>query len=99
MIFPKRPEAYHVLQPFLDKAAQEEKASGVASRATLLDVAEQLVLYAPNLYTAPNAPSYSQDEATAAKALLKKYGLERFGNCSPRYKKATLALIEAERDV
>lgn len=99
MIFPKRPEAYHVLQPFLDKAVAEEVASGVASRVTLLEVAERLVFYAPNLYTAPNAPSYSQDEASAAKALLKKYGLERFGNCSPRYKKATLALIEAEKEL
>ena len=86
-----------MLEPLLELAALEEKASGFPTRKTLLNVAECLVRYAPNLFTASNTPSYSDEEAAAAKALLRKHGLEKLGNLSPRFKKATLALIATEK--
>ena len=49
------------------------------------------------MYSSYNDPSYSDEEKTAAKALLKKYGLEKMGILSPRFKKATLQLIDAEK--
>ena len=96
MIFPKRDEDYHILQPLLDKAANEEKTTGNITRRTLLEIAERLVHWAPNLYTSSSSPSYSEEEKVATKALLKKYGLVKFCNLSPRYKKATLQLIRQE---
>ena len=45
------------------------------------------------MYSSYSGPSYSDEEKTAAKALLKKYGLEKMGILSPRFKKATLQMI------
>ena len=96
MIFQKREEAYHVLQPFLDKVAEEEKTLGEPTKKTLLIIGQYLVRFAPNFYTPVNYPSYSDGEKTAAKLLLKRYGLGNFCNLSPRYKKAILQLISIE---
>jgi hypothetical protein len=96
MIFPKRDEDYHVLQPLLDKTANEEKTLGAASRRTLLELAQRLVHWAPNLYRSSSMPSYSEQEKVAARALLEKHELVKFCNLSPRYKKATLQLIRQE---
>jgi hypothetical protein len=96
MIYPKRDEDYHILQPLIDKAAIEEKTSGTVTRRALLELAQRLVNWAPNLYTSSSSPSYSEQEKIEARALLEKYGLVKFCNLSPRYKKATLQLIRQE---
>jgi hypothetical protein len=87
----------NILQPLLEQAALEEQSLGAPAKKTLLEIAELLVRWAPNLYSSFSNPSYSDEEKTAAKALLKKYGLEKLGNLSPRYKKATLELIEKSK--
>jgi hypothetical protein len=96
MIFPKRDGDYHVLQSLLDKAASEEKEIGNVTRRTLLEIARRLVNWVPNLYKSSSSPSYSEQEKVAARALLEKYELVKFCNLSPRYKKATLQLINQE---
>jgi hypothetical protein len=96
MIYPKRDEDYHILQPLLDKADSEEKTTGTVTRRTLLEIAQRLVHWAPNLYKSSSSPSYSEQEKEASKALLKKYGLVKFCNLSPRYKKTTMQLIRQE---
>ena len=85
----------NILQPLLEQAAQEEQALGAPAKKTLLWIAYKLVQWSPNLYSSLSDPSYSGEEKTAAKALLKKHGLEKFGNLSPRYKKQTLQAIRA----
>ena len=87
----------NILQPLLEQAALEEQSLGAPAKKTLLEIADKLVRWAPNLYSSFSNPSYSDEEKNAAKALLKKYGLEKLGNLSPRYKKATLELIAAEK--
>ena len=86
----------NILQPLLDRAAAEEKTLGSPTKKTLLEIAESLVKYAPNLYTSMSAPSYSVEEKVAAKVLLEKYKLGKLANLSARYKKATLELIKQE---
>jgi hypothetical protein len=87
----------NILQPLLEQATLEQQSLGAPAKKTLLEIAELLVRWAPNLYSSFSSPSYSHDEKTAAKALLKRHGLERLGNLSPRYKKATLELIEKSK--
>ena len=77
-----------------DFAAAAFMLVGLAAKKTLLEIADKLVRWAPNLYSSYSDPSYSDEEKNSAKALLKKNGLEKLGNLSPRYKKATLDLIE-----
>ena len=84
----------NILQPLLEQAALEQQTLGTPSQKTLLEIADKLVRWAPNLYSSCSNPGYSDEEKDTAKALLKKYGLEKLGNLSPRYKKATLELIE-----
>jgi hypothetical protein len=84
----------NILQPLLEQTALEQQLLGAPAEKTLLEIAELLVRWAPNLYRSCSNPSYSDVEKTAAKALLKKYGLEKIGNLGPRYKKVTLELIE-----
>jgi hypothetical protein len=84
----------NILQPLLEQAALEQQLLGAPAQKTLLEIAYKLVRWAPNLYSSCSNPGYSEEEKNAAKALLKKYGLENLGNLSPRYKKATLELIE-----
>ena len=86
----------NILEPLLERAAQEEQSLGAPAKKTLLEIADNLVRWAPNLYSSFSNPGYSDEEKTAAKALLKKYGLEKLGNLSPRYKKQTLQAIESE---
>jgi hypothetical protein len=86
--------ARNILQPLLEQADAEQQSLGAPAKKTLLEIAELLVRWAPNLYSSYSNPSYSDEEKNAAKALLKKYGLEKLGNLSPRYKKPTLELIE-----
>jgi hypothetical protein len=86
--------AMNILQPLLEQATLEQQSLGAPAKKTLLEIAELLVRWAPNLYSSCSNPSYSDEEKDSAKALLKKYGLEKLGNLSPRYKKATLELIE-----
>jgi hypothetical protein len=86
----------NILQPLLEQAALEEQSMGAPEKKTLLEIADKLVRWAPNLYSSLSDPGYSDKEKTAAKALLKKYGLEKLGNLSPRYKKMTLQAIRAE---
>ncbi len=88
----------NILQPLLERAALEEQSLGAPTKKTLLEIAYRLVRWAPNLYSGFSNPCYSDKEKDAAKALLKKYGLEKLSNLSPRYKKATLELIEAQKD-
>jgi hypothetical protein len=87
----------NILQPLLEQAALEQQTLGAPEKKTLLEIAELLVRWAPNLYSSFSSPSYSDEEKTAAKALLKKHGLEKLGNLSPRYKKVTLELIETSK--
>lgn len=87
----------NILQPLLEQAALEQQTLGTPSQKTLLEIADKLVRWAPNLYSSYSDPSYSDEEKTAAKALLKKNGLEKLGNLSPRYKKATLEIIEKSK--
>ena len=89
--------ARNILQPLLEQAAAEQQSLGAPAKKTLLEIAELLVRWAPNMYSSYSSPSYSDEEKTAAKALLKKHGLEKLGNLSPRYKKATLELIEKSK--
>jgi hypothetical protein len=89
--------ARNILQPLLEQATAEQQSLGAPAKKTLFEIAELLVRWAPNLYSSFSTPSYSNEEKTAAKALLKKYGLEKLGNLSPRYKKATLELIEKSK--
>jgi len=89
--------ARNILQPLLEQAALEQQSLGAPAKKTLLEIAELLVQWAPNLYSSFTSPSYSDEEKTAAKALLKKHNLEKLGNLSPRYKKATLELIEKSK--
>ncbi len=84
----------NILQPLLEQAAAEQQSLGAPAKKTLLEIADLLVRWAPNLYSSFSTPSYSDEEKIAAKTLLKKNGLEKLGNLSPRYKKATLELIE-----
>ena len=84
----------NILQPLLEQAAAEQESLGAPAKKTLLEIAELLVRWAPNLYSSCSDPSYNDEEKTAAKVLLKKYGLEKLGNLSPRYKKSTLEQIE-----
>ena len=84
----------NILQPLLEQAALEQQTLGTPSQKTLLEIAYRLVRWAPNLYSSYSNLCYSEEEKDAAKALLKKYGLEKLGNLSPRYKKPTLELIE-----
>ncbi len=86
----------NILQPLLDQADLEQQSLGAPAKKTLLEIADMLVRWAPNLYSSLSDPGYSDKEKTAAKALLKKYGLEKLGNLSPRYKKMTLQAIRAE---
>ena len=86
--------ARNILQPLLEQAALEQQSLGAPEKKTFLEIADKLVRWAPNLYSSCSNPSYSDEEKTVAKALLKKYGLEKLGNLSPRYKKTTLELIE-----
>jgi hypothetical protein len=83
----------NILQPLLKQAATEEQSLGAPANKTLLEIAAKLVQWAPNLYSSLSDPSYSDEEKNAAKALLKKYGLEKLGNLSPRYKRQTLQTI------
>jgi len=85
----------NILQPLLDQAALEEQSLGAPAKKTLLKIAELLVRWAPNLYSSLGNPSYSDEEKTTAKTLLKKYSLQKFGNLSPRYKTQTLQAIGA----
>lgn len=87
----------NILQPLLEQAALEEQTMGAPAKKTLLEIAEKLVQWAPNLYSSYSNPGYSDEEKTAAKALLKKHGLGSLGNLSPRYKNVTLGLIAAEK--
>jgi hypothetical protein len=87
----------NILLPLLEQAAVEEQSLGAPAKKTLLEIAELLVRWAPNMYSSYSTPSYSNEEKTAGKALLKKYGLQKLGNLSPRYKKATLELIEKSK--
>ncbi len=87
----------NILQPLLEQAAVEKQSLGAPTKKTLLEIADKLVQWAPNLYSSCSNPSYSDEEKTAAKSLLKKYGLEKLGNLSPRYKQATFGLIAAEK--
>ncbi len=87
----------NILQPLLEQAALEHQSLGAPAKKTLLEIAELLVRWAPNMYSSFSSPSYSNEEKTAAKALLKRSGLEKLGNLSPRYKKATLELIEKSK--
>jgi hypothetical protein len=89
--------ARNILQPLLEQAASEQESLGAPSKKTLLEIAEVLVRWAPNLYSSCSNPGYSDEEKTAAKVLLKKNGLEKLGNLSPRYKKTTLELIEKSK--
>jgi hypothetical protein len=84
----------NILQPLLEQAALEQQSLGAPAQKTLLEIAYKLVRWAPNLYSRCRNPGYSDEEKNAAKALLKKNGLEKLGNLSPRYKKSTLELIE-----
>jgi hypothetical protein len=84
----------NILGPLLEQATLEQQSLGAPSQKTLLEIAYRLVRWAPNLYSGFSNPCYSDEEKIAAKALLKKHGLEKLGNLSPRYKKATLELIE-----
>ena len=81
----------NILQPLLEQSALEEQSLGASAKKTLIDIAELLVRWAPNFNSSCSNPSYSDEERDAAKTLLKKYGLMKLGNLSPRYKKATLA--------
>jgi hypothetical protein len=83
----------NILQPLLEQAAIEQQTLGTPSQKTLLEIADKLVRWAPNLYSSYSNPSYSDEEKNAAKVLLEKYGLEKLGNLSPRYKKQTLQAI------
>ena len=85
----------NILQPLLELASFEEQSLGAPTKKTLLWIAYKLVRWAPNLYSSLSNPSYSDLEKTAAKALLKKYGYEKFANLSPRYKKQILQDIRA----
>jgi hypothetical protein len=85
----------NILLPLLDLASLEEQSLGAPTKKTLLWIAYKLVRWAPNPYSSLSNPSYSDEEKTAAKALLKKYGYEKFANLSPRYKKQTLQAIRA----
>jgi hypothetical protein len=87
----------NILQPLLEQATAEQQSLGAPAKKTLLEIAELLVRWAPNLYSSFTSPSYSDEEKIAAKALLKKNGLEKLGILSPRYKKATLELIEKSK--
>ena len=89
--------ARNILQPLLEQADLEQQSLGAPAKKTLLEIAELLVRWAPNLYSRFTSPSYSHEEKIAAKTLLKKHGLEKLGNLSPRYKKATLELIEKSK--
>ena len=84
----------NILQPLLEQAIAEKQSLGAPAKKTLLEIADKLVRWAPNLYSSYSNPGYSDEEKDAAKALLKKHGLGNLGNLSPRYKKATLELIE-----
>jgi hypothetical protein len=86
----------NILAPLLEQAALEQQSLGAPAKKTLLEIAESLVRYAPNLYTSMSAPSYSVEEKIAAKALLRKYGFGKLANLSARYKKATIELIKQE---
>lgn len=87
----------HILQPLLERAKSEVHACGQPTRKTLLEIAELLVSCAPNMYS--NHAYYGDDERVAAKALLRQYDLDHLANLSPRYKKRTLILIEAEKQI
>ena len=87
----------NILQPLLEQAALEQQSLGAPAKKTLLEIADKPVRWAPNLYSSYSNPTYSDEEKDAAKALLKKNGLEKLGNLSPRYKKATLELIEKSK--
>jgi hypothetical protein len=84
----------HVLQPLLNKDANEATVLGRPTKKTLLEVAEKLVFC--SLYGF--IPYYSDEEREAAKQLLKINGLSHISNCSPRYRARTLILIEAEKE-
>ena len=86
----------NILQPLLEKAATEEQLLGAPAKKTLLEIADKLVRWAPNLYSSISDPSYSDEEKDTAKALLKKLGYERLANLSPRNKKTILQLISEE---
>ncbi|MGA3289935.1 MAG: hypothetical protein ABSD42_06850 [Candidatus Bathyarchaeia archaeon] len=86
----------HVLQPYLNQATEEEKTVGAPAKKTLLTIARVMVLCAPNLYSTSYSSRYSVEEKTVALQLLKKYGYAKLCNLSPRYKKATVQLIEQE---
>jgi hypothetical protein len=66
--------ARKILQPLLEQAALEQKSLGAPAKKTLLDIAYKLVRWAPNLYSSCSNPSYSDEEKTAAKTLLRKHG-------------------------
>lgn len=84
----------NILAPLLEQAALEEQSLGAPAKKTVLEIASMLVQWAPNLYSSFSNPCYSDKEKDAAKALLKKYGLGKLANLSPRYKKVTLTMIE-----
>ena len=86
----------NILQPLLEQADLEEQSLGAPAKKTLFEIAELLVRWAPNLYSSCSDPSYNDEEKIAAKALLKKYGLEKLGNLSPQIQKAYLG---ADREV
>jgi len=69
----------NILQPLLEQATLEEQSLGAPTKKTLLEIAEKLVRWAPNLYSSCSNPGYSDEEKGAAKALLLKYGLR----CKP----------------
>jgi hypothetical protein len=83
----------HVLQPLLNKAANEATVLGRPTKKTLLELAEKLVFC--SLYGF--IPYYSDEEREAAKQLLKINGLRHITNCSPRWRARTLNLIEIEK--
>ena len=86
----------NILEPLLEQAALEQQSLGAPAKKTLLEIADKLVRWAPNLYSSCSNPGYSAEEKVSAKALLKKYGLEKLGNLSPRYKNQTLQAIKSE---
>lgn len=82
----------NILKPVIFKIKRETEATGKPETSTLLDLAERLVACAWTLQT--YNPFYTLEERDEAKQILKKYGLEKLGNCSPRYRDDVLKQID-----
>lgn len=85
----------NILKPVIAKIKRETEATGKPETSTLLDLAERLVACAWTLQT--YNPFYTLEERDEAKQILKKYGLEKLGNCSPRYRERVLNQIDAAK--